>query len=87
MASVTEPQPSATTLDKQTKKSKKRLSDGLVREPKESSHDHHHDHVHDQLIHDDRNSTGHKLIILGTVVFPLLGMATAIVLALSLIHI
>ena len=83
MASVTEPRPPKTTLDKQVDQSKKRLSDNLVREPKKSKadHDDHGHHDHDDLIHDDRNSTGHKLVILGTVVFPLIGMAIAIMLA------
>ena len=81
MASVTDPHPPTTTLDPATK-TKKRLSDGLVPETKELHTDHHdHDHQHEELIFDDRNSIGQKLIILGTVVFPLLGMATAIVLA------
>ena len=82
MASVTDPHPPTTTLDTATEpKTKKRLSDGLVPETKELHTDHHsHDHDH-ELIFDDRNSTSQKLIILGTVVFPLLGMATAIVLA------
>ena len=66
MASVTEPRPPKTTLDKQIDQSKKRLSDNLVREPKKSKadHDDHGHHDHDDLIHDDRNSTGHKLVCL-----------------------
>jgi len=86
MASVTEPQ--TVTHPAVKEETKKRLSDGLVPQEQLTEsldnsevHDHdHHDHE-DDLIFDDRNSLTQKLVILGTVVIPLLGMIAAIVLA------
>lgn len=76
MASVTE----TTTLPQ-------RLSEGLVSEPVEFDHPLANDpieiddsHVHDPIVFDD-NTLSRKLVILGTVVIPLLGLATAAVMA------
>jgi stearoyl-CoA desaturase (delta-9 desaturase) len=90
MASVTNPSSGQKISNKQnsSKLPTKRLSEGLVPqstviedEPQVSAA-HPHRHVHeDGIIFDDGNSLAKRLVILGTVVIPLLGMAGAIVLA------
>ena len=85
MATVTQ----SSTIEKRV--AKQRVSDGLVprstvvdlEPPAESliDHlDHDHDHAHDDIIFDD-NSLTRRLVILGTVVFPLIGLVVAVALA------
>lgn len=69
--------------------SKKRLSGGLVQPAEPKVHEsvtkqaeiEPHDQDHEDVIFDDENSITKRLVILGTVVIPLLGMVAAIVMA------
>lgn len=84
MATVSETSTETQVLDKN-----KRLSEGLVPEPKETlteqapqDHNHHdHDHDDENLVFNEQDGLGRKLVILGTVLFPLMGMIAAIVMA------
>ena len=83
MASVTEPK----IVEKEV--TKKRLSDGLVPEKEVLIYEkdvldeviHHEDGSHSDDLFDEQESLGKRLVVLGTVTIPLMGMAAAIMLA------